>query len=290
MWKWSQVEVVSGGSGLRWKWSQVEVVPGRVRTHFNHLLPPSCPPFSLPTILLPTVLLPTIITLYPPSPLAHTAPLLPTVMRGLVQYVTLGVCWNMVGKLHDSSLPLAMAHLPTPGESDQQYLKSYLTRMESRNMVSHNLQGRDVPIALTNYPPFLHIIRERGGNKVMGRGMSWELMMTLANYFNFTPVPLVAEDDVIGLRSESGEWKGAMQLLDSKVLDFSLLLGTTTFGILAKRPKDSPKPDALLKPFSLEVWWLILAATAVMGPLIYFIIVVRVRLCKGDPRLTRVFP
>ena len=28
----------------------------------------------------------------------------------------------------------------------------------------------------------------------------------------------------------------------------------------------------------------------IMGPVIYCIILLRVRLCKGDPRLTRVFP
>lgn len=40
----------------------------------------------------------------------------------------------------------------------------------------------------------------------------------------------------------------------------------------------------------VQVWLWILGATVVMGPLIYFIIVFRVRLCKGDPTLTRIFP
>ncbi|MPC91462.1 hypothetical protein E2C01_086500 [Portunus trituberculatus] len=38
-----------------------------------------------------------------------------------------------------------------------------------------------------------------------------------------------------------------------EVVEFSHLLGTTSFGMLVKRPEYTPKPDALLKPFNKEV-------------------------------------
>nr|XP_045595314.1 glutamate receptor ionotropic, kainate 2-like [Procambarus clarkii] len=137
--------------------------------------------------------------------------------------------------------------------------------------------------------------------------MSWELMLTLARYFNFTPVPLLVEDNMVGLRDPGGKWRGVIDLLHRKVaevtllpvtvtkhreevLDFSLLLGTTTFGFLVKRPYDTPKTDALLKPFTYQVWWMILVATVAMGPLMYSLIIMRKKVCEKDTVLNRVFP
>lgn len=41
--------------------------------------------------------------------------------------------------------------------------------------------------------------------------------------------------------------------LRKEVVDFSHLLGTTSFGMLVRRPEYTPKPDALLRPFNNEV-------------------------------------
>lgn len=41
--------------------------------------------------------------------------------------------------------------------------------------------------------------------------------------------------------------------LRKEVVEFSHLLGTTSFGMLVRRPEYTPKPDALLKPFNNEV-------------------------------------
>ncbi|XP_063847051.1 glutamate receptor ionotropic, delta-2-like isoform X2 [Scylla paramamosain] len=155
-------------------------------------------------------------------------------------------------------------------------------------------------------PPFLEITETGGRGGVKGRGMSWDVMNALASYFNFTPEPVAAYDNLVGVKGENG-WKGALQLIANEeaeftlmpvtvtevrkeVVEFSHLLGTTSFGMLVKRPEYTPKPDALLKPFNKEVWFWIIGSMATMGPLIYFIIVFRVRLCRGDPKLTRIMP
>lgn len=41
--------------------------------------------------------------------------------------------------------------------------------------------------------------------------------------------------------------------LRKEVVEFSHLLGTTSFGMLVRRPTYTPKPDALLRPFNNEV-------------------------------------
>ncbi|KAK8398966.1 hypothetical protein O3P69_004225 [Scylla paramamosain] len=173
-------------------------------------------------------------------------------------------------------------------------------------IVPQNLEGRPIRIALANYPPFLEITETGGRGGVKGRGMSWDVMNALASYFNFTPEPVAAYDNLVGVKGENG-WKGALQLIANEeaeftlmpvtvtevrkeVVEFSHLLGTTSFGMLVKRPEYTPKPDALLKPFNKEVWFWIIGSMATMGPLIYFIIVFRVRLCRGDPKLTRIMP
>nr|XP_027233367.1 glutamate receptor ionotropic, kainate 3-like [Penaeus vannamei] len=132
-------------------------------------------------------------------------------------------------------------------------------------------------------------------------------MRTLGAFFNFRPEPRVALGDVVGRRDANGRWMGALELLKDEeaeftvlpvtvsspreeIVDFSILLGTTTFGILVRRPAYVPKPDALLRPFNVDVWLWILAMMGIMGPLIYLIILLRVRLCRGDPTLTRTFP
>ena len=45
----------------------------------------------------------------------------------------------------------------------------------------------------------------------------------------------------------------AVTSMREQVLDFSILLGTSSYGFLVKRPTFTPKPNALLKPFSPEV-------------------------------------
>ncbi|XP_037776920.1 glutamate receptor ionotropic, kainate 3-like [Penaeus monodon] len=182
------------------------------------------------------------------------------------------------------------------------------------NPLNHtDLGGITIPVAVTNYPPFLWVLHgERNTDKdiagsVLGKGTSWELMRTLAAFFNFRPEPRVALGDVVGRRDAEGRWMGALELLKEEeaeftvlpvtvsspreeIVDFSILLGTTTFGILVRRPAYVPKPDALLRPFNVDVWLWILAMMGIMGPLIYLIILLRVRLCRGDPTLTRTFP
>lgn len=51
---------------------------------------------------------------------------------------------------------------------------------------------------------------------MQGRGMSWDVMMALATYFNFTAEPVVARDNLVGVKEGNG-WKGALELIDNKV-------------------------------------------------------------------------
>ncbi|XP_068230785.1 glutamate receptor ionotropic, delta-2-like [Palaemon carinicauda] len=229
-------------------------------------------------------------------------------MTSFAKSIMLSVCLGLVGEYKDYSLTQPEQLINKLVIDNKAYIPSCLAAVDGEIITHTNLLGIRIPVALIHLPPFLDILYEDGNpDNVRGKGMSWDLMNTLASHFNFTPVPLVAKHDVVGLKDETGQWQGALQLLYSKEaeltvlpmtyseerqqdFEFSILLGTTSFGILVKRPEYSPKPDALLSPFKKDVWWWILGSTAAMGPLIYFIIVIRVRLCRGDPTLTRIIP
>ncbi|XP_064100098.1 glutamate receptor ionotropic, delta-2-like isoform X1 [Macrobrachium nipponense] len=229
-------------------------------------------------------------------------------MISLAKTILLSVCLRLVGDYQEYSLTQPDQLIDKIVEDNKDYIPSCLGAMDREIATPTNLLGIKIPVALVHLPPFLDILYEDGDpNNVRGKGMSWDLMNALASHFNFTPVPLVAKQDVVGLKDDKGQWQGALQLLYSteaeltvlpvtyseerqKHFEFSMLLGTTSFGILVKRPEYTPKPDALLSPFKKDVWFWIIGSTAAMGPLIYFIIVIRVRLCRGDPTLTRIFP
>lgn len=55
-----------------------------------------------------------------------------------------------------------------------------------------------------------------------------------------------------------------------------------------RRPKESATGSGLLAPFTTAVWMLILLSLLVVGPLIYFIILLRSRLCKDDE--SKIYP
>lgn len=69
------------------------------------------------------------------------------------------------------------------------------------------------------------------------------------------------------------------------VIVFYILIIVKSSCKFYKRPKKS-----VSRAFFLQVWLWILAMMGLMGPLIYLIILLRVRLCRGDPTLTRTFP
>ncbi|XP_076039290.1 uncharacterized protein LOC143024378 [Oratosquilla oratoria] len=175
-----------------------------------------------------------------------------------------------------------------------------------------DLLGAEITVAIIHYPPYLdmkntksHKAFEISGTRAFGS--SWELLYELSIFFNFTPKLVLPKVSEIGSKGKNGEWTGIMDLLHREeamltvmpvkitedrrhAVAFSGMIGSETYGMLVKRPQFTPKPDALLRPFSNTVWILVVIATVTMGPLIYLIIVVRVKLCRGDPFLTRIFP
>lgn len=55
--------------------------------------------------------------------------------------------------------------------------------------------------------------------------------------------------------------------------------------VLLRRPKESATGSGLLAPFTKWVWILIILSLLVVGPIIYFIIYLRYRICKDDAKL-----
>ncbi|KAA0198341.1 Ionotropic receptor 76b, partial [Hyalella azteca] len=151
------------------------------------------------------------------------------------------------------------------------------------------------------YPPFLDLSPGSRGLNIsgtLGHGQAWDVLAALTGHFNFTPRVVVAPTGGVGAVGLTGEWDGeaefsllpvALTEARQAVLEFTAPLGTSSYGALVRRPGFSPKPDALLQPFDLKVWLVIVATLVMMGPLMYAVILTGVRLGRRDASSTHAF-
>nr|CAD7263046.1 unnamed protein product [Timema shepardi] len=75
-----------------------------------------------------------------------------------------------------------------------------------------------------------------------------------------------------------------------EVAKLSFSLGEAEWVILMRRPSESANGSGLFAPFDTTVWLLILTSLILVGPAIFIIIMIRVKLCKGSEKLTKVYP
>lgn len=57
--------------------------------------------------------------------------------------------------------------------------------------------------------------------------------------------------------------------------------------VMMKRPSLSATGSGLLAPFTWDVWLLTILSLLVVGPIIYLLVLVKVRLCPGEPQNER---
>lgn len=64
------------------------------------------------------------------------------------------------------------------------------------------------------------------------------------------------------------------------MIDYSRALDEGEWVMLMRRPQESATGSGLWAPFTLDVWLLILLSLIVVGPVIYALILLEVKLCR----------
>ncbi|XP_013794655.1 glutamate receptor ionotropic, delta-2-like [Limulus polyphemus] len=169
-----------------------------------------------------------------------------------------------------------------------------------------NLQNKTLKIASVTRIPFQNITRLSNGEYVEG-GFTFEIINQLSSFFNFSYKIVMPEDNAFGkLRDENGtkKWNGMIKQLLDKEADLAAAMFTITedrrevveftkniyldgIDILMQYPKESDNTSALLSPFSINVWAMIIASFFAMGPVIYAIQVLQRKLVKLDETTDR---
>ncbi|XP_063233347.1 glutamate receptor ionotropic, delta-1 [Bacillus rossius redtenbacheri] len=155
-------------------------------------------------------------------------------------------------------------------------------------------------IATISDHPLSYVVEE-GGRKV-GKGVVFDFVEILRSKFGFTYEVLTPRENVIGDNNtgllsmlNKGEADMAAYFLPiiyekNHGVRYSFSLGDVDWVVMMKRPRESANGSGLFAPFDTTVWLLILVSLVLTGPVIYLIILVRVKLCKGSERLTRIYP
>nr|CAD7432142.1 unnamed protein product [Timema monikensis] len=135
-----------------------------------------------------------------------------------------------------------------------------------------------------------------------GVGIIFDFIEILRKKFGFTYTVKVPKENIIGNKEigvlsmvHRGEADIAAAFLpvlpeNMEVAKLSFSLGEAEWVILMRRPSESANGSGLFAPFDTTVWLLILTSLILVGPAIFIIIMIRVKLCKGSETLTRVYP
>ncbi|XP_075161815.1 ionotropic receptor 76b [Haematobia irritans] len=158
------------------------------------------------------------------------------------------------------------------------------------------INGRHLRIAtLEDYPLSYTEVQPNGQTE--GRGVSFILLDFLREKFNFTYEVIVPKGNIIGSKSD---YEGSLiEMLNSSQADMAaafipllseqrsfIFYSTTTLDegewiMVMQRPRESASGSGLLAPFEFWVWILILVSLLAVGPIIYFLIILRIKL-TGD--------
>uniref|UniRef100_A0A1I8NWC1 Ionotropic glutamate receptor C-terminal domain-containing protein n=1 Tax=Stomoxys calcitrans TaxID=35570 RepID=A0A1I8NWC1_STOCA len=158
------------------------------------------------------------------------------------------------------------------------------------------IKGRHLRIGtLEDYP--LSYTEMGPDGKKQGKGVSFILLDFLMEKFNFTYEVVVPSGNIIGSRSD---FEGSLiQMLNATEVDMAaafipllseqrsfIFYSATTLDegewiMVMQRPRESASGSGLLAPFEFWVWILILVSLLAVGPIIYFLIILRIKL-TGD--------
>ncbi|XP_073841671.1 ionotropic receptor 76b [Musca autumnalis] len=175
-------------------------------------------------------------------------------------------------------------------------LNTILEKAEKLQKLRTWLNGRHLKIATLEDYPLSYTETQKDGSK-KGMGVSFILLDFLMEKFNFTYEVHVPKGNIIG---SSQDFKGSLiQMLNASEVDMAaaflpllseqrsyIFYSTTTLDegewiMVMQRPRESASGSGLLAPFEFWVWILILVSLLAVGPIIYFLIILRNKL-TGD--------
>ncbi|XP_065360019.1 glutamate receptor 2 [Calliphora vicina] len=158
------------------------------------------------------------------------------------------------------------------------------------------INGRHLRIAtLEDYP--LSYTKRFDNGTVVGLGVAFELIDFLKEKFNFTYEVLVPEGNIIGSKTDFAD--SLIEMLNTTVTDIAaaflpllseqrgfVFYSSTTLDegewiMVMQRPNESASGSGLMAPFDYWVWILIFISLLTVGPVIYFLIILRNKL-TGD--------
>nr|QQP19802.1 ionotropic receptor 76b [Tropidothorax elegans] len=189
------------------------------------------------------------------------------------------------------------SNYPSPNNGTEGF-ECKLKSINSKETAKEEFKGKILKIvSYEDYP--LSTITEDPGGKLKGGGVVFEIINTLQEKFEFK------YELVKGPRNLGDNGTGLLGLLTRGEADMAaaflpVLPGThtyitwgtdlwqMTYYVLMKRPEDSASGSGLLAPFNKEVWFLILASLIIVGPTIYFLMWLRLRLCATEDQ--QLFP
>uniref|UniRef100_A0A1B0CLI0 Uncharacterized protein n=2 Tax=Lutzomyia longipalpis TaxID=7200 RepID=A0A1B0CLI0_LUTLO len=175
---------------------------------------------------------------------------------------------------------------------------SNMTSGEAKEMVLDQLRkeinGQTLRVVTLNDYPLSFV--DTVNDTAIGAGVSFDLLEFLTEKFNFTYEVVVPENNIVG---STQDFDGSLiELLENGKADFAaaflpiltdarerIYYSKTTLDegewiMIMTRPAESATGSGLWAPFDLNVWILILLSLICVGPIIYLLIIIRMKLTK----------
>lgn len=202
----------------------------------------------------------------------------------LVELLIAGLCVN--------------ATCETSGTVNKTYSADFPTRQAVLQKLLTELNGTTIKIGtLKSNPPFSYA--EEVNGSLIGRGVAFDFISDLQEKYNFT-YTLHLEEEIFG-ENDTGLFgqlkKGTIDLAAAflpvvptywEFVRYSTSLDSGEWVVLMQRPSQSATGSGLLAPFTWQVWLLVLVSVVAVGPIIYFLILLKVKVCKDEP--SEVYP
>ncbi|XP_060530538.1 glutamate receptor U1 [Cylas formicarius] len=129
---------------------------------------------------------------------------------------------------------------------------------------------------------------------IVGKGVAFDIIEILQNEYKFNYTVVVPDDNVFyenshekGIKNMllNGEADVAATFLPmtyNETIRYSRSLDTAEWVVLMLRPKESATGSGLLAPFTASVWTLIIISLLIVGPILYLVVFIRVKMCEDD--------
>lgn len=181
-----------------------------------------------------------------------------------------------------------------------------MTTSEVKEMVLDRLRkeinGRTLRVVTLNDKPLSFVDTVNGS--LVGTGVSFDLLEFLTEKFNFTYELIVPDKNIVGSTQDFegslieilGEGKADLAAAFLPILSDArehIYYSKTTLDegewiMIMTRPAESATGSGLWAPFDLNVWILILLSLICVGPIIYLLIIIRMKLTKDKDQ--QVYP